>query len=330
MKCNQRLFAIVVVTLIAISLLVLSVSATPSIEGPVMGTGSSTITGGFAPFAAKHAMDIKGDWYLTHPFNKKTLYEYIECENHYLQENPGAEIVLNLKGHGWFNNNEVVARSDIGNVVVMQDVIGQLSPELEWRQLKWVGIRNAEGEWVDVVWGALQSNPTPYFLNFAKDHAIEKEGEYYLTPRLDKDTVFAYLESEVMHLAQRSSNAIITNITPEFTPDYDATYLFVRLYAPSHPPMLIATTFDRDGWYYKHLQDRSVYPIAELRKHPEKYTGWHIVWKGQYSVVCIEMTEINDLLQMIWPYGQQTCHGDLYLQGPLDNGEKYDFVRGYV
>ena len=296
----------IVMTLIAISLLVLSVSATPSIEGPVMGTGSTTITGDLAPFAAKHAMSIDGEFYLTHPFDQKTLYEYIECEKLYLQKNTDAKIVLNIEGHGWFSNNEVIARSDGKNVTVMLGVINQLLPEIETNQLKWLGVKNPTDKWIDVVWGALQAKPTPYFLKFADKHARKTKDEYYLTHKFDKDALFDYIDNEVMHLAQRSSNAMTNATTLKSPPEHPKMAIAVRIYDPemfSRSGVLVAETFDTSSSFFANIQDKTTYTIAELRNHPEKYTGWHIVWKGQYSAVCVDMGEINTLLSNI-PYQQ--------------------------
>jgi hypothetical protein len=247
-----------------------------------------------------------------------------------LQKNPGAEIVLNLVGRDWVYTDEVIARSDNSSVVVMQDVIDRLLPEIEVRQLQWLGVKHAEGEWVDGVHGALLADPSPYFLKFAEKHAILKEWSYHLTPKLDKDTMFAYIESEVMHLAQRSSNAITTPTTLGLTPDYKKTAIVVRLYDPEsfiQPEVFVATTLATDNVAFANLQDKSVYTIAELQSHPEKYAGLRIVWKGQYSVVYIDMTEINNLLPKIGPKTQPASYGDLYIRAGY--GE-CDTVRGDV
>jgi hypothetical protein len=148
----------------------------------------------FLNFADKHAVDVKGNYYLTHKFDQDTLFDYIEAEidhladygNYAQQDSP--EILLNIKGHGNFNNNEVVAGvTDISSlddafiydidhlrgfparysagrcivrflpnnkaVYVDMKVIDALMPEIENSQFKWLGFREGTYFDYDVVWG---------------------------------------------------------------------------------------------------------------------------------------------------------------------------------
>jgi hypothetical protein len=309
MKCNQHRFAIVVVAFITLSLLVLSVSATTSVEGPVMGKGTPTITGGFANFATRHAMRIEGDWYLTHPLNKKTLFDYIECEKPYLKKNPGSKMVIDVERHGWITNSEVIAESDGKNVTVMLDVVNQILPEIEANQLKFLGVTNSKGvwggEWEDVVWGTLRATPSPYLFKFAEKHPVKKNADhhYYLIHTFDKNTLFDYIDNEIMHLAQHSSNAVPPTKTPGLAPKYKKTAIGVLIHDPDvldQPEVVVAKTLaTKDDLAFTSLADKSVYALGMLRNHPEKYTGWHIIWMGQYSVVCVDMTAVNKLLSQM-------------------------------
>jgi hypothetical protein len=81
----------------------------------IYGSLRTTPSPYFLNFADKHAVDVKGNYYLAHKFNKDTLFDYIEAEIDHLVDYGSAappdnpEILLNIKGHSKFNNNVKVA-----------------------------------------------------------------------------------------------------------------------------------------------------------------------------------------------------------------------------
>lgn len=142
----------IAVALITLSLLVLSVSATP-VESAGVQVGCPP---DFSAFVKAHAIEIDGQYYLTHKFNEKTLHAYIGCETlRLVSAKENMWVILNLAGHGWLFNDEVVAGSHNGRCFINFDVIKRLRPEIKERELKWIGIQTAtNGVWVDVVWGS--------------------------------------------------------------------------------------------------------------------------------------------------------------------------------
>lgn len=120
----------------------------------------------------RHTIHEGGYYYLSHKIYDQTLYDYLECEAPLLAENPGATLVINFRGRGWFNNNEIIAqtyshplnyKSQVliyreGDVYVYADQakIGELLAE--YRELKWMGVylptKSLGNRWYDVVWGS--------------------------------------------------------------------------------------------------------------------------------------------------------------------------------
>jgi hypothetical protein len=266
----------VVVALIAISLLVLSVSAVPTAPTPTPKD--------FPQFVVKHAIKIDETLYLTHFFNKDTLYDYLFAEGGYLTKNPGANIILNLKGHGWFNNNEVLVTADDTQIIINEYNIEKILPEIQTRQLKWLGIRDKNGVWVDVVYGALYQYNAPKFDSFVKKHAKQTRGQCYLQPRFNKDILFDYLDTEVDNLMR-----ISTTPSPEST-----VVLNLAGHGWFSNNEVIAGTIINSN---ETISDRHVYTVAELRAFPEKYNNRYVVWRGPDDIsVYLDMEKINALL----------------------------------
>ena len=132
--------------------------------------------------------DAAFNYYLNDTFNTDILFDYIDADTTHLADNIGSKIVLNLAGHGYFNNNEKIAYSknitqhnaeplyhieDLKNnpsqyhgdclimdyvcapnsVYVDMDMINKLKPEIETRDLKWLSTYNPNCGWVDTLWG---------------------------------------------------------------------------------------------------------------------------------------------------------------------------------
>lgn len=133
---------------------------------------SSSQTSPYFKSFTRHTIGRDGYQYLSFELTAQGLCDYLNDEAPLLAEHPGATLVLNLKGHGWVNNNEVIAQSysapqndpsllfvyaknDV-YVYANRDKCGALLGE--WRQLKWMGVyvpnKWVGGEWYDVVWGS--------------------------------------------------------------------------------------------------------------------------------------------------------------------------------
>jgi hypothetical protein len=130
----------------------------------------STTSKYFTPMQ-RHTIYEGGYYYLSHKIYDQTLYDYLECEAPLLAENPGATLVINFRGRGWFNNNEIIAQTyshplnDKSQVLIYkggevyvyanQAKIGELLAEQ--RDLKWMGVAiptSNQTVWYDVVWGS--------------------------------------------------------------------------------------------------------------------------------------------------------------------------------
>jgi hypothetical protein len=278
MSGKRTRFLSVVVALVVVSLLVVSVSAIPTAPTPV------TAPKDFPQFVVKHAIKIEDTVYLTHFFNKDTLYDYLFAEGGYLTKNPGANIILNLVGHGWFNNNEVLVTAEDTQIIINEYNIEKMLPEIQTRQLKWIGIRDKNDVWVDVVYGALHQYNAPNFESFAKKHAKIIRGQCYLQPRFNKDILFDYLDTEVDNLKR-----ISTNLTPESTVVLN---LVGRGWFNNNE--VVAGTISNSN---ATISDRYVYTVAELRASPEKYTSRQVVWRGpDDNSVYLDMEKINAIL----------------------------------
>ena len=62
-------------------------------------------------FAPNHTTVIDRDYYLTKHIDIDFVNDYIEFQKSLIMNNPNLRVVLNIPGHGWFNNNEVIAEA---------------------------------------------------------------------------------------------------------------------------------------------------------------------------------------------------------------------------
>ena len=137
----------------------------------------------------KNQATIKNNvFYFNHKFNITTLFQYIITEFEPLIDSPNSKIYLNIAGHGWFRNREIVAfsttedlglkytsymqiynhpsqftglclvqktqgRDDSVNIYFNMDVINQLLSELEYNDFKWIYTYNSQYGYMDEIWG---------------------------------------------------------------------------------------------------------------------------------------------------------------------------------
>jgi hypothetical protein len=115
----------------------------------------TTESRGFSQFLDKHAVKIGGYHYLTHTFTKDILFDYILAECSYLVKNPGSSIILKLE-NGWFDTTTYeVVTSEKGEIIINTPVIDTVLFELKTKELRWIGLQDRNGEWMDMVYGAL-------------------------------------------------------------------------------------------------------------------------------------------------------------------------------
>jgi hypothetical protein len=268
--------------------------------------GYPTIPNNFTGFVMLHAVEIDGSYYLRHRFGKDVLYDYLDYETSYLHTHPGSRVFLNLAGHGYFNNNEVIAECDNeGQIIRKNALISQLSYEIRDRELKWIGIKNAKGEWADVAWGALRVNPSTYFPKFGNTHTVKVNGNYYLTHPLDKDTLFDYLDTEIYHLLEVSNEPTIGVYVPEDldlkAPHSESSYPYASI------DLHVADSTSSGKNYriagvkpLKNLQNWDEHTLAELRNNPQNYAGKCFIYQGSCGYASyVDMDVINSLLPVI-------------------------------
>jgi hypothetical protein len=264
-----------IIASVAICLLVVSVGAISTGAAPAENHT-------FSHFLEGHTVLVEGEHHLTHRFDKATLLEYLLCTDTYLARNPGSKVILNLEGHGWFDNNEVIAIAYPEEVVLMEHTIERLNPEFRTRNLKWLGIINKDGKWYDSICGASFPYWSPAFATFAQNRTIRVNGHHYLKRMFNKDILFNYLEMEVNNLAEISKAnspdaAVIVNLEGHgyFSDD--------EIIAKTAPTTIIS--------------DQFIYTVRELQNNPKNYNDKNIVWRGTNNqVVYIDMEKVNVLL----------------------------------
>jgi len=123
-------------------------------------------------FTQDHTTEKDGYYYLNEHLNISMVESYITAHIDYFVQNPHTQVIINIAGHGWFSNNEVIAESHDDRIIspsvyaglypndriiwaifgtnrnriitydVHQEVIDRLYYEIKYSDLNWIGVYN--------------------------------------------------------------------------------------------------------------------------------------------------------------------------------------------
>ena len=124
-------------------------------------------------FAPNHTTVIDENYYLTKHIDIDFINDYIESQKLFIMNNPKLRVVLNIPGHSWFNNNEIIAETYtnrniyqnyegdtlISSITVIggktityyahTDIIDSLKHEMKVKDFKWIDVQRC----IDALFG---------------------------------------------------------------------------------------------------------------------------------------------------------------------------------